>query len=101
MQCQQCGCTDNHACPDGCFWVFRSPPMCSRCVFDAIAAAAVGFDEETRFAIGERLVDLADRIHPENQARQAALEASEDELPPGFDPLAYPTDQGLWLPGDA
>ncbi len=27
--CRVCGCTDNHACPDGCYWV--EPDLCSQC----------------------------------------------------------------------
>lgn len=27
--CRVCGCTDNHACPGGCYWV--EPDLCSRC----------------------------------------------------------------------
>lgn len=28
--CRGCGCTDDNACPDGCFWV--EPDLCSQCV---------------------------------------------------------------------
>jgi hypothetical protein len=28
--CAICGCTDDHACPEGCFWV--APGLCSACV---------------------------------------------------------------------
>jgi len=28
-RCRVCGCTDDHACPGGCFWV--APDLCSRC----------------------------------------------------------------------
>lgn len=27
--CRGCGCTDDHACPGGCFWV--EPDLCSAC----------------------------------------------------------------------
>lgn len=27
--CRVCGCTDDHACPGGCYWV--KPDLCSRC----------------------------------------------------------------------
>ena len=27
--CRKCGCTDNHACPGGCYWI--EPDLCSRC----------------------------------------------------------------------
>lgn len=29
MSCRHCGCTDERACPGGCFWV--APHLCSRC----------------------------------------------------------------------
>jgi len=29
-RCRECGCTDSHACPGGCYWV--EPDLCSRCV---------------------------------------------------------------------
>jgi len=28
-KCRICGCTDNHACPEGCFWV--EDDLCSEC----------------------------------------------------------------------
>lgn len=28
-KCRSCGCTDRHACPDGCYWV--QPDLCSEC----------------------------------------------------------------------
>lgn len=30
-QCIECGCTDDHACPGGCYWVSLEPPICSAC----------------------------------------------------------------------
>lgn len=27
--CRKCGCTENRACPEGCFWV--APDLCSAC----------------------------------------------------------------------
>jgi len=30
MKCRICGCTDERACPGGCFWVGKD--LCSRCV---------------------------------------------------------------------
>lgn len=30
MKCRVCGCTDNAACPGGCFWV--APELCSKCL---------------------------------------------------------------------
>jgi hypothetical protein len=29
-QCRECGCTDDHACPEGCHWV--KPDLCSNCI---------------------------------------------------------------------
>jgi hypothetical protein len=29
--CRVCGCTDNAACPDGCYWVDDSHTLCSEC----------------------------------------------------------------------
>lgn len=33
--CIHCGCTDDHACPGGCWWISTRPPICSRCAPDA------------------------------------------------------------------
>lgn len=30
-KCQVCGCTDNHACRGGCFWVDSEKTICSSC----------------------------------------------------------------------
>jgi ParB family chromosome partitioning protein len=29
--CRVCGCTDDHACPNGCFWLDQSETLCSTC----------------------------------------------------------------------
>ena len=29
QRCRVCGCTDDHACPGGCYWV--EPDLCSQC----------------------------------------------------------------------
>jgi hypothetical protein len=29
--CRGCGCTDDHACPDGCWWVDGEEDLCSVC----------------------------------------------------------------------
>ena len=29
--CRNCGCTDEHACEGGCFWVDSSVTLCSQC----------------------------------------------------------------------
>ena len=31
-KCIRCGCSDERACPGGCAWITKSPPVCSRCV---------------------------------------------------------------------
>ncbi len=33
-KCKICGCTDNHACIGGCFWVDSNHTICSRCAID-------------------------------------------------------------------
>lgn len=30
-KCIRCGCSDERACPGGCSWITKSPPVCSRC----------------------------------------------------------------------
>ena len=37
--CRVCGCTQNNACPDGCWWV--EPDLCSSCVGSVQQTAAV------------------------------------------------------------
>lgn len=32
LACTVCGCTDDRACPGGCYWARRDPPLCSACV---------------------------------------------------------------------
>lgn len=32
LACKVCGCTDDRACPGGCYWVSLDPPLCSACV---------------------------------------------------------------------
>ena len=39
--CRGCGCTDDNACPGGCFWV--EDDLCSAC--DPDARAALGLDD--------------------------------------------------------
>lgn len=33
-KCKICGCTDNHACEGGCFWVDINNSICSKCAID-------------------------------------------------------------------
>lgn len=40
MTCRGCGCTDEFACPGGCFWI--APGLCSACA----AAAAISANAE-------------------------------------------------------
>lgn len=30
-KCIRCGCSDARACPGGCSWITKTPPICSRC----------------------------------------------------------------------
>lgn len=34
MRCIGCGCTDDRACPGGCSWFKKDPPICSACVLN-------------------------------------------------------------------
>jgi hypothetical protein len=31
LVCRDCGCTDDKACPGGCAWYSKSPPVCTSC----------------------------------------------------------------------
>lgn len=35
LACTGCGCTDDAACPGGCWWVTYNPPLCSACAAKA------------------------------------------------------------------
>lgn len=37
--CRVCGCTDDRACPGGCYWV--EPDLCSRCYYSDVAVPAI------------------------------------------------------------
>ena len=39
--CRQCGCTDNRACPEGCYWV--EDDLCSACQPRQLVWREVGF----------------------------------------------------------
>jgi hypothetical protein len=52
MACAGCGCTDEHACAEGCGWV--APGLCSRCAGDVDAAVA-GWIRRGAAAIAELL----------------------------------------------
>lgn len=60
--CVACGCTDDRACPGGCSWVSRSPPLCSACVpTEALLERATRsrlMDREALYGIEEQ-ADLA------------------------------------------
>lgn len=49
--CQLCGCTDDRACPDGCYWVSTDPPICSAC---APPQTAEELESESGFYGAER-----------------------------------------------
>lgn len=50
-KCWVCGCTDNHACEGGCYWVL--PGLCSRC------ADIMGTQKETLIDFLKRKADHA------------------------------------------
>jgi hypothetical protein len=69
--CRVCGCTDDHACPGGCFWV--EPDLCSRCdetidnIVDLGLAGAGILEAIARWKIRnraklERQVDVGARV---------------------------------------
>lgn len=31
LACESCGCTEDNACPGGCYWASLQPPVCSQC----------------------------------------------------------------------
>lgn len=44
--CIYCGCTDDHACADGCWWWSKRPPICSRCAPDDLDTISVEVVDE-------------------------------------------------------
>ena len=50
-KCWVCGCTDNHACPGGCYWAL--PGLCSRC------ADIMGNQKETLISFLQRKAERA------------------------------------------
>ncbi|MGY4295411.1 hypothetical protein ACVWXN_003506 [Bradyrhizobium sp. i1.4.4] len=47
LVCAGCGCTDNAACPEGCYWIALEPqPLCSQCAFEDDEPASGFFGEE-------------------------------------------------------
>lgn len=53
QKCIHCGCTEENACPGGCSWVSKDPPVCSRCAEKAGAPPV--FAE----SMGGALIDAA------------------------------------------
>jgi hypothetical protein len=49
-QCRYCGCTDERACPGGCWWMDEAHTICSRCSAapDQAAAVALGLSRARR-----------------------------------------------------
>jgi hypothetical protein len=39
--CIKCGCTDDRACPGGCWWHSQDPPICSACVPESLGGTGV------------------------------------------------------------
>lgn len=69
QKCRVCGCTENHACPGGCYWI--EPDLCSECVdpetyFDE-EGPCVHFTPE-QLAVVSRNIDYM-REKPENETR--------------------------------
>ena len=57
LACRICGCTDDRACPGGCSWISREPPLCSSCVGAedfAEFSGQVEFENETGLYGAER-----------------------------------------------
>ncbi len=42
--CRECGCTDDRACPGGCWWANDDRDLCTRCAVEEPVSAAVGID---------------------------------------------------------
>jgi hypothetical protein len=55
-KCRVCGCTDNHACPGGCYWV--EPGLCSVC-----AGFPSGPPDEAEDVLGHLSIFLEDYSH--------------------------------------
>ena len=53
--CEGCGCTNERACPGGCYWISHDPPVCSACADpeDLQADTLLG-DEKSPFFGAER-----------------------------------------------
>ena len=43
LRCVACDCTEDNACPGGCYWISLDPPLCSAC---GEIAADLGLDIE-------------------------------------------------------
>lgn len=86
VRCFVCGCTDEVACPGGCWWAAddenHGQDVCSRCVELRDDLVAAGWPVT--------LVQLAERTGEERDDAQGFLSALED---PG------PTEPPAWLEG--
>lgn len=92
--CQLCGCSDERACPGGCYWVL--PGLCSQCVYGAILEATAGLadDAARRQAAGE-LLTLAASVRDADGRCVLPLGLPDD----GDSPDGQPPPR-LWRPGD-
>ncbi|MBR0855444.1 hypothetical protein [Bradyrhizobium liaoningense] len=54
MACSGCGCTDDQACPGGCWWVTYNPPLCSACAVKKGQLAGGGDDAPRLYLPGDR-----------------------------------------------
>lgn len=63
LVCVGCGCTDDNACPGGCYWVSIDPPRCSSCAARPLsgADALFGIEEQADLATADGVNYGADR----------------------------------------
>jgi hypothetical protein len=61
--CEGCGCTDEVACPGGCYWVSHKPPVCSACADTSgdLASTLYGIPEQADLATADGVPYGADR----------------------------------------
>lgn len=74
--CRVCGCTDDNACPGGCYWV--EDDLCSRCADEAKVAATQSTDRLTEFCrsidcVFRRLMDDEKYQPGGSQAEKVAI----------------------------
>lgn len=60
-KCRVCGCTDNHACPNGCEWSDIDETLCTVCE-DAVEALAAWFLDARRPAVGKLIKEFRRQV---------------------------------------